>query len=290
MGDDSVPAWKRTLPDLTDEEYRKWAQLLESRTGIGINQARKAFLESNLRQRMREVGYTSFDDYYNYLQSGGGGRVEWVRLVDRLTVHETRFRRHPASFEMIRTHFLPQSILDCGAKYRLHAWSVGCSTGEEAYTLAMLIDRHLNSIGCSHFYSITGTDVSLSSIATAKQARYHRSSLEGLPPSYVSAYFDPEEAGMYRVKEKIRERVCFVPLNIQELERAPLGKMDIIFCQNVLIYFEHDRRKEILAGLIGFLKKGGVLILGLGEVFGWSHPQLERVAYADTLAYVRTAD
>src|SRR6185312_6030433 len=129
-----------SLPSMDDSEFERWASLLEKRTGVVVPLARKTFLVTSVRGRMRETGHTSFAEYFSDLQKIPEGAIEWTTLVDRLTVHETHFFRHPPSFELIARDWLPQVAAD-PARSALHAWSVGCSSGEEAYTLAMVLDR-----------------------------------------------------------------------------------------------------------------------------------------------------
>src|SRR5574337_580813 len=129
------------LPGMDDSEFERWASLLEKRTGVVVPLKRKAFLVTSVRGRMRETGHTDFETYFRDLQKIPEGAIEWTTLVDRLTVHETHFFRHMPSFDLIARDWLPQLAADQGSA--LHAWSVGCSSGEEAYTLAMVLDRHL---------------------------------------------------------------------------------------------------------------------------------------------------
>jgi len=272
---------------MSEGEFRRWAELLENRTGMSLPAERKSFLVTNVGARMRELGCDDYGEYFERLHAGARGQVEWATLVDRLTVHETRFYRHPASLDFLREQFLPQRADACPQPYRLQAWSVGCATGEESYTLAMVLDDHLRGLGVEPYLGITGTDISLDALADAKRGIYHPLRVSALPATLAGRYLERLEDGRFRVVDALRRRVCFAQLNLLELAHARLGMMDIIYCQNVLIYFDRERRYRLLDQLAGHLAPGGVMVLGSGEAQGWVGRGLERVRQSGVLAYRR---
>lgn len=275
-------------PHMDDAEFERWVRLLEARTGVTVPPERKPFLVTGLRRRMRETGHTEFQRYYDELLDGARGAMEWAALVDHLTVHETHFFRHPPSLALIRDHWLPQWLANAPEDQTLHALSVGCSTGEEAYTLAMVLDAALSQVLPQRRYGVTATDVSQPALAVARQALYPLSRLDEIPSAYR---VDAIEAGprddQFRISERLRKRVGFACVNLLHASRAPLRKLDLIFCQNVLIYFARERRGELLDGLARLLRPNGLLVLGPGEVTNWNHPQLARTGGRQTLAYHR---
>jgi chemotaxis methyl-accepting protein methylase len=164
---------------------------------------------------------------------------------------------------------------------------VGCSSGEEAYSLAIVAEEELVSRG--YYYGITGTDVSLAALAKAKKGIYTPRKLSTLTEHQKDQYFSKQDDQQYAVKQNIKERVCFAQLNVLNLNQAPMHGMDVIFCQNMLIYFRRWRRKEIINRLAERLAPGGLLVMGLGEVTDWKHPELERIDNNKTLAFIRRA-
>jgi len=273
---------------MDDAQFTRWVELVKQRTGMRLPAERKSFLVTSLGLRMREVGYTDYQAYYDYLVSGRQGMVEWATLVDRLTVHETRFFRHEGALNVIRKHCLPGATQDPPAeRIAVQAWSAGCATGEEPYTLAMIIDDHLASLGCEYYVGITATDISAGSLAEARRGIYSRHKLKDLDPRLLGKYFTRIDDGNYQVSEQLRKRVCFARMNILDIGHAPLGDMDIIVCQNLLIYFDREERIKILNAVVEHLAPGGVLILGAAEILGWSHPQLQRLKDNDALAFRR---
>jgi type IV pilus assembly protein PilK len=169
------------------------------------------------------------------------------------------------------------------------AWSVGCASGEETYYLAMVLDKALKAYAGKAYYGVMGSDVSLDSMAIARSGIYPLQRLSGLDEFTLKHYFEQDGEG-YRVNHSIRQRVAFSQLNVQNLLQAPFEKVDIIFCQNLLIYFSQQKRQEIVTALASFLKPGGVMILGVGEIVGWQPEGLESMKIKDTLAYRRIKD
>lgn len=275
------------MPGMDDAEFERWASLLEQRTGVVVPLARKAFLVTGVRARMRELGHTRFEDYFRDLHKVPEGAIEWTTLVDRLTVHETHFFRHPPSFEVIARDWLPQAArraVDGG----LHAWSVGCASGEEAYTLAMVLDRALTASGMPKIYfGVTATDVSLPALAVGRAGLYPRQKLQEIPAEYQAAYCAHLDEDSFCVRESLRKRVGFAQFNLLDVARAPLKRLDLIFCQNVLIYFARERRRELLGALANLLKPGGLLVLGPGEVTNFAHAKLQRMERRNVLAFLR---
>jgi type IV pilus assembly protein PilK len=281
---------QQELPELDEEQFARWAGLLEQRLGIAVTPQRKVFLSSRLRTRMRELGITDFQRYYELVTSSQQGLVEWSRLLDRLTIHETRFNRHPASFRLIEEHYLAPLLQQQSSKViSVNAWSVGCASGEEAYSLAIVLDRVLAAHQTKGYYGVIGSDVSLESLAQARSGCYPKQRLSGLDDTTLRKYFEHDGEG-YRVVDKLRQRVAFSQLNVLSLEQAPFEKVDIVFCQNLLIYFSQQRRHDIVATLTHFLKPGGLLILGVGELIGWHPAGVEPLKFEDTLAYRKIKD
>lgn len=275
-----------TTDAMDDNEFRLWAELLEKRTGVVVPPARKAFMVTNLRIRMREIGCPSFQNYYDDLLAGAKGAVEWATLVDRLTVHETRFFRHQPSLDLVRQYL---SLEPAQSVDPFDVWSVGCSTGEEAYSLAMIIDAHLANSGPQRRFSVTATDVSQPALSFGRAATYGLRRLEEIPTLLRQLYCEKIDDRHFRIVPKLRKRVGFALMNMLETAKAPLGRLNLIFCQNVLIYFPRDRRQAVLNDMANRLRPGGWMILGPGEVMTWEHEQMERVGGHRTLAWRRKA-
>ncbi|MFO7603677.1 MAG: protein-glutamate O-methyltransferase CheR [Gammaproteobacteria bacterium] len=274
---------------MADADFQQWVDLLEARTGITLQANRKSFLLTSLSVRMREQGIDGYQAYFDFLLSGAAGKVEWEILVDRLTVHETRFYRDENALSVVRDVFLPACLAghDQDQPVKLHYWSVGCASGEEPYTLAMLSEDFFQHRQQRYQLGITASDISTDALGIARRAVYPANRMTTTPVHWRHQYFTPTENGKYRVNDAIRRLICFTRINLLEVAQSPVGMMDLIYCQNVLIYFKREMRHAVLANLVERLKPGGMLILGAGEVVDWKHPDLESLAYKGTLVFRR---
>jgi type IV pilus assembly protein PilK len=273
------------LVDMTATEFRDWQVLLEERTGVVLNEQRRAFLQTNLSARMRELGVMDYAEYYQQVTDGPRGAVEWSTLLDRLTVQETRFFRHRPSFDVLESYL--HERLQQGLTQPWELWSVGCASGEEPYSLAISAAEVLRESEHPDYFGVTGTDISLNALSKARDGQYGARRLEQLDSDLRQRYFLAQDDGRFKVVPTLAARVCCARLNVLELAKAPMSGMDVIFCQNLLIYFRRWRRREILSRLAERLAPGGLLVVGVGEVAGWQHPELIPVADERVLAFTR---
>lgn len=276
----------RRLPEMDESQFSQWQALLEHRTGITLTAERRSFLETNLGIRMREIGCGSYQTYYEKIVNGPDAVREWATLVDRLTVQETRFFRDPDAFKLVADYVLtrPREQLKRRA---LEAWSVGCSSGEEPYALAMTLNECMEQLALQPLFGVTGSDISQPAIEKARQGQFNARKLLGMDEDMKSRYFRPAERSTVEIVSSIRDRVCFTRLNVLDLDKAPMHGMNIIFCQNLLIYFRRWRRREIVKRLAERLAPGGLLVLGQGELTDWQPPGLQRVPSEHVLAWIK---
>ena len=259
--------------------------LLENRLGLFIAPERRSFLASGLRARMRETGCQEYNQYYDYMASEAQHAEEWSLLVDCLTVHETCFFRHESSMKLVQNVVLPEA---CKRGESFNAWSVGCATGEEAYSLAMLIDAYCFSLPKICSYRVIGTDISAPSLRHARAGTYLNRRLSNVSEPLRKQYCHSVSSARFSIDARLRENVDFVTLNLRDIAQAPFKDLNLIFCQNLLIYYDRARRLQLVDRLAEFLCPGGVLVLGPGELLNWQHPSMEKVRFDDTLAYRRT--
>jgi type IV pilus assembly protein PilK len=271
--------------DMSAGEFRAWQTLLEERTGMVISEQRRAFLQTNLSARMRELWVVDYASYFRQVTDGPRGAVEWSTLLDRLTVQETRFFRHRPSFEVLE-RYLGERLRQ-GLSRPWEFWSVGCSSGEEPYSLAITAAEMLRDSEQPEHFGVTGTDISLNALSMARDGQYGARKLEQIDTQLGQRYFVAQADGRFKVVASLAARVCCARLNVLELAKAPMSGMDVIFCQNLLIYFRRWRRREILNRLAERLAPGGLLVVGVGEVIGWQHPDLLPVADERVLAFTR---
>ena len=151
----------------------------------------------------------------------------------------------------------------------------------------MAIDDHMSRLGCDYYLGVTASDISRDALSVGRNGVYSRQQIKEIEPDWLDKYFTVTDNDKFKVQDALRKRVCFNHLNILNIGEAPIGKMNIIICQNLLIYFDKEQRIEIANTLADHLLPGGLLILGVGELLNWAHPQIERFPYPNTLAFKR---
>lgn len=273
-------------PDLTQDQFLCWQSLLEQKTGINFS-LHKSILQTGLNQRMRQVECDDYQQYYSLVLDEKSGSIEWIALLNSLTVGETRFFRHPEAFDYLEHYLIDRFRLCSWQKRPLEIWSVGCSTGEETYSLAMLAQTCLDARNSTQYFGVIGSDISIAALADARKGIYQTRKLQYIDPILKSRFFEPFNRLESRVVNTLRDRICFVRANMMELDSAPIENMDVIFCQNVLVYFRRDRQHYVLNQLAKRLRPGGVLITGVGETAGWKNNTVEPVADKRIQAYIK---
>ncbi len=253
---------------LTMAEFALLAEIIRKHCGIHLPPVKRMMTEARVWKRVRAVGMKSFAGYCRWIRTESGAAAELPHLMDAVTVNKTDFFREPAHFEYLTAHALPHLERD-GNRSPLRVWSAACSTGEEPYTLAMVLkdygaERH------SGFYpfSILATDLSMRVLEKARQAIYPLEAFEPVPyvvrKKYLLRSKDPERR-MGRVSAEVRSRVEFRRLNLMQPDYGIGEPMDVIFCRNVMIYFERPTQCEVVAHLLRHLRIGGYLFVGHSE-------------------------
>ncbi len=281
------------VPEMKSGSFKRWQALIRQYSGIWIPTNRALFLKTSLLRRIRALDLSDYEEYYQKLQDKNWASLEWFQLIDALTIHETSFFRHKESFDLVQ-HVCQQKIIqsaNANSDCNIQIWSVGCSTGEEPYSLAIALEElalgSLNEKGLRFFYGITGVDISYPALTAARKAIYSERKIHMIAPEIRERYFNRHDSDHWRIKEKLRNRVLYLQSNLNQLTKAPKRNYDVIYCQNVLIYFRPEDRVEILSELVERLIPGGVLVLGLGEIINWQHPELVRIDEKNCLAFQR---
>lgn len=261
-------------------------QRLHSHAGIRIDSTNNV-IAGCVAARMAYLGLEDVDSYLAVFDDSINARAEWLALIDLLTVKETRFFRQPEAYDCLAAYV--EELLTAGpAPNELSFWSAGCSLGQELYSMAMVVE----SIASRHkpwlqWHGI-GTDISFNAIHQAQQAIYPETAMDFIPRQYRDSYMDHKLGGRCRVTEDIRARTHFFHSNLLHVDSAPFADFNIIFCQNVLIYFERDRQRWIIDALVDRLRVGGLLILGAGEDVAWLRHDVKRIGWQGVCAYKKT--
>jgi chemotaxis protein methyltransferase CheR len=272
---------------MTPEEFRLLSELIYDHCGILFREDMGFLLERRLWARVRALGLDGFSAYYRFLRFDPGRRAELEAAVEALTTNETYFFREPHQLRAFREELLPLLAADPVRPRRLRLWSAGCSTGEEAYTLAMLI---LDSgLFRGWAVEIFGSDISRKVLAVARKAAYGRNALRETPPEMLERYFVPD-GPRHVVKDEVRSLVSFGHLNLlDEHMVAMLARFDLVFCRNVMIYFDLPARRRVLKSFHGRLAPGGYLLLGHSESLIHVTADFELVHLQHDLVYRKPA-
>lgn len=263
-----------SLPALSDRQFAEWQQLIEARTGLDFS-LHRSILQSGLHRCLRAFDEVDCDALLERVRHLPDGMPEWQQLVESITIKETSFFRQPAAFDLVRD-YLRDRVAGASS---VDLWSVGCATGEEAYGLAIAASEAIESQGAACRFGVLGTDLSADALRQARAGQFSQRRLERLPDMMCRRYF-VEADGTARVIDALRQRMCFMQANLLHVEQLPALPMDVIFCQNVLVYFRRWRTKQVLDALVERLKPGGLLVLGPGEAAHWQHAGLAKVPQA----------
>ena len=250
---------------LTHADFMRLADFIYDYSGIKMPSGKKTMLEGRLRRRMRDTGYRTFRDYCDYLFEQDGLEEEAVQLIDVVTTNKTDFFREPRHFDYLTQVLLPEFTAR-GAR-RMRLWSSACSTGAEPYTLAMVMEDYCTRLAQMH-YSILATDLSTDVLETAVRGIYAKELLEPTPADlrrrYVMDSVDRNRRDV-RIHPSLRAKVGFARMNLMDQRYRVGDPMDVIFCRNVLIYFDKATQAAVLNRLCDCLVPGGHLFIGHSE-------------------------
>ncbi len=268
-------------------DFHLFRQDLREACGLNLAHDRFPQVSGTIEARMAELGLSRFSDYRQRLNSRSHHREELRVLAKRLTVGETYFFRHGDHWQALKNCVLPWILGDTSAvpRQQLRLWSAGCSTGEEAYTMAMVLSE-VRAQRPQISFEILGTDLNPDAVDAAQRALFSDNSFRGVPPEVRDQYFENASPGRYRPRADLRECVRFEELNLLDATAtARLRDFDVVFCRNVLIYFDESGKETVFRHLHDSLRPGGYLFLGHAEGVGRSVTGFAGVNVADTFLY-----
>lgn len=250
---------------LTEEEFKNFSSLIHKESGIYMKDSKITLLSNRLRKRLNALSLTEFSDYYNYLQklTGENKRKEYEELLDVVSTNETYFFRNERQFEAFSEYCLPEIAKNKKNK-KLRIWSAACSTGEEPYTLAICVQENMK-----HFpgwkIEIIATDIAPSVLDFARDGFYSGRRIEKVPPQFLKKYFtiEDKEKGVYVVNDELKKMVDF---HYHNFFKSPFPTdIDVIFCRNVMIYFDKNHQTKLVADFYKSINPDGYLFIGHSE-------------------------
>lgn len=252
-------------PALSDKDFSRFAEFIHAECGIKLPPSKKTMLEARLQKRLRILGLRDFRSYADNLFQPGGMERELIHLIDAVTTNTTDFFREPRHFEYLDDVLLPQwRTANQGREFKV--WSAGCSLGMEPYTLSMVLSEFAARNAGFHF-SIMATDISTQVLEKAARGIYTEDQVRAVPDSLKRKYFlrsRDRSRGLVRVVPELRRTVTFQRMNFME-EFAVKNLLDVVFCRNVIIYFDKPTQENLLRRLTNCLYRGGHLFIGHSE-------------------------
>lgn len=271
------------MAEMTPEQLRLLRDVFQNACGFVLRDDLKFIAERRLAPRLEALGLRDFGTYQRYLRFDSRGKEELDVAIDLLLPRETYFFREPAQLTTLVDEVIPRLAQDAIGR-SLHVWSAGCSSGEEPYTLSMLMGSH--PLLKDWDIDVLGTDLSQKALATARHAEYGPSALRSTTPEQKAQFFELADQGRVKVKREFKERVRFGWLNLLDAEGARLlPSMDVIFCRNVLIYFDTETRRRVVQLFSERLRDGGYLLLGHSENLFSLTTKFELVQLSGDLVY-----
>jgi len=246
---------------LSDADFEKYRDFIYNESGITFTAANRSILESRLREQLRSKGVDSVKTYFSTISTD---KEELKGFLDSITTNLTRFFRNQPHFDALERYVIPELLnIKRGGNNTLKIWSAGCSTGEEPYTIAMLLTEILPP---SWKFDILASDISLKCLMTAKEGFYAESKIDGIPSSFLTKYFDKVEGG-YRIRPDIQAKVKFDYHNLKH-DSGQRG-LDILFCRNVIIYFDEAAQAAVINRFWDAMASKSFLFIGHSEsLFG----------------------
>lgn len=252
------------MVEMTEQDFIYLTAYIKKKFGIHLGKEKKALVEGRLSKIIMELNLADVGEYYEYLLKDSTGKADIV-LVNAITTNHTFFMRETSHFRYYAEVVLPywaQVIHDCD----LRTWCAACSTGEEAYTLAMIIRDFFTLKNQRWDTKVLATDISLHALQTARGGVYATESMEDLPDKWRKIYFQRYDHANYQIKAELRAEVIFRQFNLISETFPFKRKFHTIFCRNVMIYFDMQTRKELVKKFYQYLEPGGYLFIGHSEV------------------------
>ena len=278
-------ALKTTLSRDTFERLRA---LIREHAGIDFSEEKRYLLESRARPRLPACGVSSFEAYVQHLQRSATAD-ELTHLLNAVTINETSFFRHPAQFEALGETLLPELIQQRRAEgtREVRLWSAACSAGDEAYSLAILVQERLKPRFPHTTFHIVGTDINTEVLEEARAGRYRKRAIRNVPTAYLHKYFRRMD-DTFLLDASVRDRVRFRALNLTDAHAMRrMRDFDVIMCANVLIYFDQKRKEQVLQSMYRSLRPGGYLFVGGSEALGEAAARFESVQEGGARAFRR---
>lgn len=266
------------LIDITDAEFESISKLVYEKFGINLTEKKRMLVRGRLHKRLLQMGHENFQSYHGWIVQDTTG-MGLLELMDKISTNHTMFFRESDHFLFLEKVVIPEIVgyLKEKGSRDIRVWSAGCASGEEAYTIAMVLAESLGQ----HYFTagppVLATDISQSALDTAVAGIYPKDRIEIVSRPLLHKYFTLNKDGKYQVKDNLKKLVVFKRLNLMR-ERFPFrGRFHFIFCRNVMIYFDEAVKKTLITKFAHVIQEKGYLFIGHSETLGRDHPQFQYV-------------
>lgn len=254
--------------ELKDDEFRSISDLIYSRFGIHLTEKKKALVRGRLNKLIKMEGFSSFTAYFDSVVADTSGK-KIMNMVDKISTNHSFFYRETDHFDLLKNHILAEiSLRLTNTPKDLRIWCAGCAGGEEAYTLVMVLIEYFGYDIITSGLRILATDISLTALEIAQTGIYPGEKLINIPKRMFKQYFTDIGDGQYAIHDSIKKMVLFKHLNLMNESYPFKGKFDIIFCRNVMIYFDQETKKNLVKRYYRYMKQKGYLFIGHSESLG----------------------
>ncbi len=270
---------------ISEDEFARLCDFLYRRTGMVFTEAKRYYVQRRITDRIAETGATSFASYFARLRGDIGGEIE--QFINAFTVNETYFYREDHQLQCLSNDILAERVRGRARNAPIRIWSVPCSTGEEPYSIAIWLLENWAAVD-TYDIEIVGSDIDTRALEAAAAGVFGKRALMRLSPDLVERYFTLVGDDQWRILEDLRDSVRFTAANLVETDQTrPHGQFDVIFCRNVLIYFDDASRRVAAENLYENLAPGGFICLGHTESMSRISPLFEVRRFADAIVYQR---
>lgn len=278
---------EKLFVEMPVEIFRQWREFIYDKTGIYFQDNKKYLLESRLMRRLLHLKLSSYDDYLNFIKNTPQGRYELRYLFDAITINETFFFRNQAQLDALVLKVIPEIIFvkkELNQK-KIRIWSAAVSSGEEAYSIAMMINDLISNKYPEYEFEILGTDISHTALEAAVRGIYNEYSVRNVPVQFLKRYFRKTD-NYFEISPVIKAMVDFKFLNLYEdISMIGVNNIDVIFCANVLIYFDQNSKIKVINNLYRSLNKNGYLFIGYSESLHGISKAFRLISFPKTIGY-----
>lgn len=286
--DNIVPA-SQDKANLSEEVFNELRSFIYKRSGIYFRDNKQYLLESQVGRRLKDLNLDTYRDYLHYLRNGHE-QDELPRLFNAVTINETSFFRHPDQYESIVDSVIPD-LLNQSPSNRIRIWSAACSTGDEPYTIALLLREQIRPKFPRAQFELIATDINTEVLEEARAGTYSAHAVRNVPPEYLRSYFTEKGDDTYVLAPTIRQMVQFRHLNLTNRDAVTAQRnFDLILCANVLIYFDDEIKQQVVTDLYKTINPGGYLFVGTSETLHGVTRALRPVRFENAIGYKKAED